>query len=53
MVKFDRTDVQRFTVSMLGALTLTVVSIAAAAGPVKAADVQTILQGHKIEFAAK
>jgi len=50
MVKFDRTDVQRFAVSALGALALTAASIVAAAGPARAATADTI---HNIQLAAK
>jgi hypothetical protein len=53
MVKFDRTDMQRFAVSAMGALALTAVSIVAAASPAKAAAAQSIVKGHHIEFAAK
>jgi hypothetical protein len=53
MMKFDRTDMQRFAVSALGALALTAVSIAAAASPAKAVAAEIIVKGYETGFAAK
>lgn len=53
MMKFDRTDMQRFAVSALGALALTTVSIVAAASPAKAVAAEIIVKGYETGFAAK
>jgi hypothetical protein len=52
MAKFDRTDMQRVAVSIVGALALTVASIIAAAAPAKS-TIDGAVKGHKIEFVAK
>ncbi len=41
MTNFDKIDLQRFAVSALGAVTLSIASMLAAAGPVKAATTET------------
>jgi hypothetical protein len=39
MTKFDKTDIQRFLVSAIGALAVSATCVGAAVGPAKAAEV--------------
>lgn len=52
MIKFDRTDMQRFAVSMVGALALTAATVVAAAAPARTA-VQGVVKGQNIRFVAQ
>jgi hypothetical protein len=49
ITKLDKTDWQRLTVSMVGALALTAASVIAAAGPLKAAPSEV----QKIQLTAR
>jgi hypothetical protein len=43
MTKFDKTDIQRFLVSAIGALAVSATCVGAAVGPARAAEIRTPL----------
>jgi hypothetical protein len=43
MAKFDKTDIQRFLVSAIGALAVSATCVGAAVGPARAADIRAPL----------